>query len=151
MRISLCIGLTLALIACGTGEKPEQQTDLANLRGQWVVINYWAQWCKPCIEEIPELNTLNHQFDEATVLGVNYDGASGEDLAQQEQKLGVEFASLAADPSAQLGIPRPVVLPTTLIVDPAGKVVATLIGPQTLDSLAAFIRPAGDTTSDHKQ
>ena len=36
-------------------------TNLANLNGNWVVINYWADWCAPCIKEIPELNALNEK------------------------------------------------------------------------------------------
>jgi hypothetical protein len=55
----------------------------------------------------------------------------------------VLFASLDSDPSAQLGIPRPVVLPTTLILDPSGKLTATLLGPQTLESL---LRETGQNT-----
>ncbi len=110
------------------------------------MINYWAQWCKPCIEEIPQLNALDAQYTQVTVLGVNYDGASGAELEQQRQKLGVAFASLAADPAAQLGTTRPVVLPTTLILDPAGQLVATLIGPQTLESLA---QATGQAANSH--
>jgi thiol-disulfide isomerase/thioredoxin len=108
---------------------------LERLQGQWVVINYWAQWCAPCIKEIPELNRLDQDYTGVTVVGVNYDGTNGEELELQRQKLGVTFASLESDPAAQLGIPRPVVLPTTLILDPTGRLVATLIGPQTLASL----------------
>jgi thiol-disulfide isomerase/thioredoxin len=108
---------------------------LERLQGQWVVINYWAQWCAPCIKEIPELNRLDQDYAQVTVVGVNYDGTNGHELELQRQKLGVTFASLESDPAAQLGIPRPVVLPTTLILDPTGRLVATLIGPQTLASL----------------
>ncbi|RLA48743.1 MAG: TlpA family protein disulfide reductase [Gammaproteobacteria bacterium] len=110
--------------------------NLEQLHGQWVVINYWAQWCKPCIKEIPELNNLNRQYRQVTVLGVNYDGATGQELEQQLEKLGIAFATLPDDPARQLGAPRPVVLPTTLILDPGGHLSATLIGPQTLESLA---------------
>ena len=63
------------------------------MHGQWVVINYWAQWCKPCIEEIPYLNTLDRDYAQVTVLGVNYDGASGADLEQQRKTLGDTFFS----------------------------------------------------------
>jgi thiol-disulfide isomerase/thioredoxin len=126
----------LALLACADQEATVPVSRLDDLSGQWVVINYWAQWCKPCIEEIPQLNELDAQYAQVTVLGVNYDGASGAELEQQRQKLGVTFASLAADPAAQLGTSRPAVLPTTLILDPAGQLAATLIGPQTLESLA---------------
>ncbi len=122
--------------ACGQRGDTEPPGDaLRDLRGQWVVINYWAQWCKPCIEEIPELNTLDSEYPDVTVLGVNYDGATGEELEQQRQQLGVSFASLEQDPAEQLGQSRPMVLPTTFIVNPQGELVETLIGPQTLESL----------------
>ncbi|MDG1945402.1 MAG: TlpA disulfide reductase family protein [Halioglobus sp.] len=136
MRILLTLGLSLLLAACEAREEATTQPTLESLRGQWVVINYWAQWCKPCIEEIPELNALNDRYDEVTVLGVNYDGASGAELEQQLQTLNIKFFNLASDPSASLGVPRPVVLPSTLIVNPDGELLTTLVGPQTLESLA---------------
>ncbi len=137
MKYLLVAVLGLSLIACSRQETPAPEVALDQLRGQWVVINYWAQWCNPCIKEIPELNALDERYDQVTVVGVNYDGASGEDLQQQRRQLGVAFASLAQDPAAQLGIPRPGVLPTTLVLDTSGALVATLVGPQTLASLAA--------------
>jgi thiol-disulfide isomerase/thioredoxin len=131
----LC-SILFALVACGQAQGPMTTTSaLQDLRGQWVVINYWAQWCKPCIEEIPELNTLDRDYPQVTVLGVNYDGASGEELEAQRQQLGVTFASLTDDPAEQLGKSRPIVLPTTFIVNPEGELAEELMGPQTLESL----------------
>ncbi len=140
VKALLCLVVMLSLLACTEQEATEPVPRLEELRGQWVVINYWASWCKPCIVEIPQLNALDAQYPHVTVLGVNYDGANGAELAQQRQNLGVTFASLQADPAARLGTTRPVVLPTTLIMDPAGQLVATLIGPQTLESLAQATR-----------
>ena len=139
MRAALIITLALLLGGCDTAHSPREttQTSIAALKGQWVVINYWARWCKPCVKEIPELNKLNQRHTDITVLGVNYDGATGDDLASQLAEFGVEFASLETDPAAQLGIPRPVVLPTTIVLGPDGRVVDTLVGPQTLESLEA--------------
>jgi len=146
MKYLICLAVMLSVLACAEQEATVPVPRLEELRGQWVVINYWAQWCKPCIEEIPQLNALDAQYTQVTVLGVNYDGASGAELEQQRQKLGVAFASLEADPAARLGTTRPVVLPTTLIVDPAGQLVATLIGPQTLESLA---QATGQAANSH--
>ena len=143
MKYPLLPALALLLGACSPGNDTTSEPDLDRLRGQWVVINYWAQWCKPCIKEIPELNTLDQKYPQVTVLGVNYDGATGEELEVQLAKLGIGFATLTTDPAAQLGAPRPVVLPTTLILDPAGQLSATLVGPQTLASLA---QATGQTT-----
>ena len=130
---------TLLALATGCGQPLPPAADTARtieaLRGKWVVINYWARWCKPCLKEIPELNELNSRYDSMTVLGVNYDGVTGDELAEQTQQFGVEFVSLGEDPAALLQTPRPVVLPTTIILNPAGAVVQTLVGPQTLESL----------------
>ncbi len=131
---TLLIAQLALLLGCSPNTNPV--SDIDQLRGQWVVINYWAKWCKPCIKEIPELNELNKRYPEVTVVGVNYDGATGEALSAQVEQLGIEFAVLPQDPAAQLQQPRPVVLPTTIILDPEGKVRQTLLGPQTIASLA---------------
>lgn len=135
MRYALYLGLALCLTACADGKTSKAETELAHLRGQWLLVNYWAQWCRPCIEEIPELNAFDKRHSDVSVVGVNFDGASGEELRDQEWRLGVAFPTLKTDPAAQLGINRPAVLPTTLIVRPDGEVAATLVGPQTEKSL----------------
>jgi thiol-disulfide isomerase/thioredoxin len=104
--------------------------------GRWLVINYWAIWCKPCREEIPELNAFaEEQAGNVIVYGVNYDDARGEELLVQAAELAIEFPLLARDPAATLGYARPMVLPTTLLIDPAGAVHARLLGPQTSATL----------------
>lgn len=107
--------------------------------GQWRVINYWAIWCAPCREEIPELNALDRDT-ELLVYAVNYDGKKGAELRSQAAELGIAFALLEEDPGAELGIEKPRVLPTTLLVTPQGQVSDTLVGPQTRDSLTAIWR-----------
>ena len=71
--------MVLALAGC---ERTELQradgvaVDWDSYRGQWVLVNYWAEWCKPCLEEIPELNHLD-KSPGISVLGVNFDGVEG--------------------------------------------------------------------------
>ncbi len=142
MKAFLYLLLALALTAC-SGE-PAPRDELSELRGRWVVINYWAEWCKPCIKEIPELNELAREYPDVAVVGVNFDGAEGEELANQISQLGIAFPILAEDPAARLGIPRPAVLPTTLILDPQGKLAHTLVGPQTLESLVQAVGQSTD-------
>ncbi len=105
--------------------------------GQYVAINYWAEWCVPCREEIPELNAL-HRDREATglaILGVNYDGISGEPLTTLMAEMGIEFPVLASDPFDRFGYDVPTMLPTTVIIGPDNSVHQILIGPQTRESL----------------
>ncbi len=136
------VALLLVLVGgCGAPETPQNNNTVGSFErniyeGRWVVINYWAKWCKPCIKEIPELNALDRKYTQVVVLGVNYDGNKGDELQTQIVNLGIEFPTLLEDPSPALGIALPSVLPTTIILNPNGMLVATLIGPQTLESLA---------------
>jgi len=146
MKALLYAALALLLCACDSDSGNPESISLQDARGQWLVINYWAQWCKPCIKEIPELNRLAQEYPQISVMGVNYDGASGEQLQQQIKKLGIAFANLDTDPAPELGLPRPMVLPTTLILTPQGEHSATLVGPQTTESL---LRATGQISSDN--
>lgn len=135
--IRRCVAAVLVAAWTVTGCSTETEpTDLLEIRGDWTFVNYWAEWCKPCIKEIPELNAL-HQQSGFRVLGVNYDGASGEDLQRQLRTLGVEFPTLPADPAERFAVVRPQVLPTTLVLSPDGELQRVLIGPQTEASLLA--------------
>ena len=124
--------LMLPLLLMGCSEKP-----ILAGGGSWRVVNYWAIWCTPCREEIPELNRLAER-DDITVLGVNFDAKQGESLAADSRELGIQFPTID-DPTGLLGIARPDKLPTTLIIDPDDNVVATLVGPQTEEGLERII------------
>ncbi|MEP4147558.1 MAG: TlpA disulfide reductase family protein [Halioglobus sp.] len=147
------IALFMVFIAsCNAPETPSKNTvnvlDKAAYEGRWVVINYWAEWCKPCIKEIPELNALDRKYEQVAVLGVNYDGNKGDQLQAQITALKIDFPTLVEDPSGVLGVALPSVLPTTLILDPDGQLITTLVGPQTLESLALATGQVGMPDAD---
>jgi thiol-disulfide isomerase/thioredoxin len=125
----MALGLVLILAGC-SGSDPLLSNE------DWTFINYWAEWCKPCIREVPELNALDAR-DGYRVLGVNFDGESGAELAAQEDKLRIAFPTLEIDPAPRFDLERPAVLPTTLVVAPGGRLHRVLVGPQTIDSLIA--------------
>jgi thiol-disulfide isomerase/thioredoxin len=139
------LGLLLIVAGCDRADRSGSrapQENLKDLQGQWLVINYWATWCKPCIEEIPELNSFAQQYSQqARVFGVNFDGLSGEELNAASTLLGIDFPTLATDPSSQLGYERPSVLPTTIVINPQGQLQKILLGPQTAASLSQAIGP----------
>ena len=111
-----------------------------NDQGKYTLINYWAIWCTPCREEIPELNQLAEEYvDRVMVVAVNFDNEQGDKLLAQVEKLGIEFPSLQSDPRAIWSLKPVSVLPETLIIDSEGVLVHRLIGPQTLESLSALI------------
>lgn len=145
--ITLMVAMALALGGCDRpGDGGTETTGMllptatgttlewASLRGDWVLVNYWAEWCKPCLEEIPELNELD-ALDQVTVLAVNFDGVEGEALRELGSKMGIEFTMLARDPVEDFGWNMPSALPTTFLVNPDGELEATLLGAQTEDQL----------------
>ncbi len=125
----LRLACTLAILA-GCQTEPSELPHA----GHWRVVNYWAIWCTPCRTEIPELNALHEETD-LRVLGVNFEGQTGESLAAQAAELGITFLLVENDPGPSLGQPRPRVLPTTWLVSPDGVVTDTLVGPQTRESI----------------
>lgn len=113
---------------------------LSAQKGKWIVLNYWASWCKPCYQEIPALNAFAKRYhNQAMVLGVSYDRVPTEELISLAAKLGVKFPTLASDPAGWLGIDNVPGLPATYIVGPDGKLRQRLLGIQTETSLAAAI------------
>ena len=136
--------LMLMLLSASGCEKIElERADgtLANwdkYRGQWVLVNYWAEWCKPCLEEIPELNELDKAPDIA-VLGVNFDGVTGVPLVELGERMGIEFTMLASDPGPGFGWQVPMALPATFVVDPEGTLIEARFGPQTEEDIRALI------------
>jgi len=108
---------------------------LEDFAGKTTLVNYWAEWCKPCLKEIPDLSELHHSYDDIDVIAVNWDGISGDQLTQSASKLGIDFPMIIEDISPLIGQKKPAVLPTTYIFNSQGILEQTLVGPQTLESL----------------
>lgn len=113
----------------------------SELEGQWLFINYWAEWCKPCISEIPELNAFDSDNDHVKVIGIHYDAPAAEKQQQLVEELSITFTVIIAEPHQHYGFELPRVLPTTAVINPQGKLVTLLRGPQDEHSLAAALAP----------
>ena len=144
MRLILCI-CVLLLVGCTESTGPQlksihgERIVLHDYLGKWVFINYWAEWCTPCHEEIAEFNAFYRQHKQVVVLGVNYDHLPDQQLIKLTQRMGIHFPVLSGDPDQQLGIRTVAQLPTTYVISPQGKLHSMLIGPQTQKQLIAII------------
>ena len=113
---------------------------LSDYRGQWVVVNYWATWCKPCRKEIPDLSDLHDSREDISVLGLAFEDTEPADFAQFLESWPASYPILVVDvydPPADLGSPR--VLPTTYLVDGSGVLVETWLGPVTSEMITDWI------------
>lgn len=116
-----------------------QTLDWSSLRGQWVVINYWASWCQACGKAVPELNNLDQRAN-VTVLGVNFAGKKGAALQRAIRKMGIQYRVLTQNPAKALGWETPIVLPASLLVNPQGKLLEARFEATTEKAIMARIR-----------
>ena len=113
---------------------------VSDYRGQWLVVNYWATWCAPCIKEMPELSALHTGRDDLVVLGLAYEEVDDATLLAFLDEVDVDFPILKVDvynPPQPFG--TPMVLPTTYVVDPDGMTVKTFRGPVTREDIESVI------------
>ncbi len=114
--------------------------DLAAQRGKWVIVNYWATWCVPCIKEMPDISHFVATHKNVAAIGLAYDDSDSADIKAFVVKHPVVY------PIAQVTLDKPVKdfdeprgLPTTWLISPDGKVAKQFIGPVTATSLKAII------------
>ena len=119
---------------------------LAEQRGKWVVVNFWATWCAPCIKEMPELSAMHAMRSNVAVVGLAYEDTTPEALRDFLQQRPVTYPVAIADPydpPADFATPRG--LPMTYLLDPAGKVVHPFLGPVTAAQIEEKITELGGT------
>ena len=124
-----------ALQQLGGGE-----VSLSDFRGEWVVVNYWATWCTPCLKEIPDLSELHKERSDLTVLGLAFEDLEDSDFAGFLEDFDVSYPILKVDvyqPPEPFGAPK--VLPTTIILDKQGRAVKAFLGPVTREAIEQYI------------
>ena len=103
---------------------------LADYRGKVVVMNFWASWCDPCVEELPLLERTHRRIsrDDALVLGVNYKDLSNKALGFKE-KFGLTFPVLRDPDGSYAEDYSSRAFPETFVIDRKGRVAAKRRGP----------------------
>ncbi len=151
-KVFLGLALSCGLIACQPqGQKKPvvqaqlkpviktitgDQIDFNHLKRPWVIVNYWANWCAPCKQEIPELNKFAASHDNVYLIGVNYDGVDSRQLLELIAKNDIHYFNALTDPSQSLGVGDIPGLPVTFVFNEKGKLHKKLFGPQTAESLS---------------
>lgn len=117
-----------------------QPWQLADHRGKWVVVNFWATWCTPCIAEMPEIDGFDQAHDQVSVIGLAWQDAKPAKIQAFLQQHPVAYPVAIANPfDPPADFAAPLGLPTTYVIDPEGRVSQKFVGPVTAVDLAKAV------------
>jgi len=116
---------------------------LNKFKGKWLVLNFWATWCEPCREEIPELNQFAKDNKDITLIGIAIDDMEAIEKFQKDTP--IEYLSLVSNMdgvklSQSLGNIKGV-LPFTVIIDSSGNTIKSFYGKVKIPELNQAVKP----------
>ena len=120
------------------------QFDLVDQRGTWVLVNFWATWCAPCLKEMPELDEYDREHEELKIIGLAFEETSAEELSAFLKTRPVSYPIALIDvytPPAGWDVPRG--LPLSILLGPDGKVAKKFLGPITGKDLDTAMQASG--------
>jgi cytochrome c biogenesis protein CcmG/thiol:disulfide interchange protein DsbE len=136
LALSLMILATTPVVAAAAtaGKMPDfseknvldqSEIDSASLRGQVVLVNFWATWCPPCRKEIPFLIKMQDKYRDHgfTVLGISMDEGGRKMVGKFLEKLGVNYPVIIGDGSLARGFGGVMGVPASFLVDREGNLV----------------------------
>lgn len=122
-----------------------QMQSLSKWKGKYLVLNFWATWCKSCQHEVPELNKLYNQFKDKNTVVVGLAVDNADKVKDYIEKYGVDYPILvggneALELSKKMGN-KVVGLPFTIMITPEGEVVETILGATKKGTLPKVLTP----------
>ncbi len=151
LRVGRCLGLACLLLwgqAVAAADLTLTDTrgqvhHLSDYRGKYVLINFWATWCPPCLKEIPDLVALHeaHKDRDLVVIGVALEYQSAKEVTSFVAKHGMSYPVVLGDDQLVQQVGEVEGLPTSYLFDPTGKPVSYQPGMITRAEVEAFIHP----------
>lgn len=113
---------------------------LSDYRGQWVLVNFWATWCPPCLEEIPDLIGLYQDRKDIMVIGIAMDYEDTETVMEYAEALSIPYPIVLGNRHIASQLDELSMLPSTYLFDPQGKPAARKVGLLTREDIEKFIQ-----------
>lgn len=154
--VRLCAAFALAVAACvavaaETAKQPTLKVatldggsfDLAAQRGRWVIVNFWATWCSPCIKEMPDISEFVAGREDVAAIGLAWEDTDKAEIEAFAKAHPVKYPLAQVDvykPLPDFETPRG--LPTTYLIAPDGTVAKKFTGPISATDLDKAIAAA---------
>ena len=119
-----------------------KQHNLVDYRGKWVLVNFWATWCPPCLKEIPDLMALHdeHKNKDLVVIGIATDYNSPKLVTDFVRDHRISYPVVLGNDAIVAQVGRVEGLPMTYMFNPQGKMVAYNVGALTQKAVEGYIR-----------
>ena len=159
MRFAACLLVLAVCIACNP---PEQEAltgvpvrpapdftlktlegdslQLSALNGRTVLLNFWATWCTPCLQEMPLLAQLHRKWEArgVTVLGISLDYGDTEIITHYTNRLGIPYPILLGSDAVATAY-KVIALPATYVIDADGMITNHITGLVNIEELEAAL------------
>ena len=116
-----------------------------NTRGKYLVINFWATWCTPCLKEIPAfVKFYEENSDHVEILGLDFEPVDLEIINDYVGRFSINYPIVLYNEdndSEYSNFGEVIGMPTTQIYSPEGELLHTFMGEITIDDLSEFIVP----------
>ncbi len=119
----------------------EEQAQLADFEGEWILVNFWASWCEPCRTESPAIEAYGQKHaDDLTVVGINTEDLSG-DALEFVDEFELTWEMLRDGDGERKDAFGIFALPESFLVDPEGRLALIRRGPVDEEYLEANVTP----------
>ena len=118
-----------------------KQQRLSDYKGKWVLVNFWATWCPPCLEEIPDLVDMHNdrKARDFVVIGIAM-SSSRDTVLSFAKQLDISYPIVMGNDKLAAQIGKVEALPTSYLYDPTGKLVSYQTGMITREAIESYIR-----------
>ncbi|HEX4480987.1 MAG TPA: TlpA disulfide reductase family protein [Rudaea sp.] len=119
----------------------DKDFDLSKQNGKWVIVNFWATWCSPCLKELPDISAfVTAHKDKVAGIGLDFEDTDKADVVKFLQAHPLSYPVAQVDPDhPPKDFDEPKGLPNTYVIAPDGHVAKAFLGPITTKDLDAVI------------